>query len=69
MQVELQDASGSAIEGFSLLDSQELYGDRIAQTIGWRGQPDLGALAGETVRLRFALRDADLFAFRFRPAP
>ncbi|MBT6144656.1 MAG: hypothetical protein HOH74_04460, partial [Gemmatimonadetes bacterium] len=37
VQVELQDASGSAIEGFSLLDSQELYGDRIAQTIGWRG--------------------------------
>ncbi len=28
---------------------------------------DLGALAGQPVRLRFVMRDADVYAFRFRP--
>ncbi len=32
----------------------------------FHGGADLGRLAGTTVRLRFVLKDADLYAFRFR---
>ena len=67
VKVELQDESGVALPGCSLTDSQELFGDEIAGTIDWRaGGGDMGALAGQVVRLRVELRDADLFAFRFR---
>lgn len=31
---------------------------------GWTGRDDLKGIAGTTVRLRFILRDADLFSFR-----
>lgn len=65
VRVELQDADGSAIPGFSLAESRELVGDNIDQTYGWTGGTDVSKLAGKTVRLRFVLKDADLFSFRF----
>jgi hypothetical protein len=55
-----------AVPGFTFADSQELFGDEIAGTIGWGEGADASTLAGQPVRLRFELRDADLFAFRFR---
>ena len=62
----VQDAQGVPLPGFSLADSEVMYGDSLEQPMLWRGNPDLDALAGTPIRLRFALRDADLFSFRFR---
>ena len=31
------------------------------------GDPDVGALAGRPVRLRFVMRDARLYSFQFLP--
>jgi hypothetical protein len=39
--------------------------DDIARRVEWKGDADLGELAGKSVRLRFVLKDADLFSFRF----
>lgn len=36
--------------------------------VRWGRGENLGALAGRPVRLRFALKDADLYAFRFQTA-
>ena len=69
IRLELQDADGTPIPGFSLEDSIELIGNEIARDFAWRGASDLGALAGTPVRLRFVLRDADLFSFRFVDDP
>ncbi len=66
VKVEIQDASGQVLGGFSMAAAPELYGDEIEGVYKWGDDVDLGALAGKPVRLRFALRDADLFAFRFR---
>jgi len=33
--------------------------------MNWHGNPDLSPLAGTVVRLRFVLKDADLYAFKF----
>ena len=38
----------------------------IARDAVWSSGADLGDLAGRPVRLRFAMRDADLFSLRFR---
>jgi hypothetical protein len=67
IRVEIQDAEGAPIPGFSLADCPEIIGDEIERIVRWKGSEDLGTLAGKTVRLRFAMKDADLYALRFRP--
>jgi len=66
IRVEIQKPDGTPVEGFSLADAEELYGDRIEKPFAWKGDPDLAKVAGQPVRLRFMLREADLFSFRFR---
>ena len=55
--------------GFTLEDSALLIGDRIAGQACWKSGADVGALADKPVRLRFVMRDADLYSFRFFSAP
>jgi hypothetical protein len=43
-----------------------MFGDEIEGVFSWNGEGDLGRLAGTPVRLRYVLKDADLYAFRFR---
>ena len=62
---ELQRADGTPVEGRTLSDFGERYGDEIDGVVSWSGR-GVGDLAGEPVRLRFTLQDADLYAFRFR---
>jgi hypothetical protein len=64
-RVEVQDAAGRALPGFGLDDCQPLAVDMIEQPVAWKSGADLTRLAGQPVRLRFALRDADLYALRF----
>jgi len=66
VQVELQDQDGKPIQGFELQSSKELVGDRIAGIVEWSGRPELSSLAGRPVRLRFRMRESDLFSYRFR---
>ncbi|MEO7319141.1 MAG: hypothetical protein ABIZ56_09150, partial [Chthoniobacteraceae bacterium] len=60
VRVEVQDAAGKALPGFTLADCQEIYGDELARAVSWKGGGDVRALAGQTVRLRFTMKDADL---------
>jgi hypothetical protein len=63
---ELLDADGQPIPGFTANDSELIFGDEIERVVRWAGDPDLGALAGQVVQLRFIMADADLFSFQFR---
>jgi hypothetical protein len=63
--VEVQDEAGQALEGFRLEDCEEFYGDEIAHAVRWAGQRTAGGLAGRAVRLRFVMRDADLYSIQF----
>ncbi len=65
LRVEIQDQAGRPIPGFALGDCHLQYGDQLDRVVSWRGGDDVGALAGRPVRLRFELKDADLFALRF----
>lgn len=69
LQVEIQDATGRAIPGFSLAESSEIFGDRIDDPVTWKGGADLAQLVGRPVRLRVVLKDADLYSFRFGLLP
>jgi hypothetical protein len=63
--VQIENAEGLAVPGFSFSDCPEIYGDSIEHVVRWRDGGDIGALAGRPIRVRFALRDADLYAFGF----
>jgi hypothetical protein len=63
--VEIQDADGKPIPGFTLAECVELNTDDIARVVSWKNGSDVSSLAGKPVRLRFRLKDADLFAFQF----
>ena len=65
LKVEVQDRDGKAIPGFTLDDCPEMFADKIEGKVAWEGGGDVSALAGKAVRLRFALMDADLYAFKF----
>ena len=43
--------------------------DEIERAVTWRGNSDVGALAGRPVRLRFVMKDADLYSIRFAAEP
>ncbi|MDP6063509.1 MAG: hypothetical protein QGI49_01775 [SAR202 cluster bacterium] len=69
IKVELQDAEGRTLPGYGLRECRELIGDEIEGVVAWEGGSDLGALTGKPVRLRFAMRDADVFSFQFKARP
>jgi hypothetical protein len=65
IQVEVQDSNGKVLPGFGLEDSPIIFGDNIGRAISWKNGSDVSVLKGKPVRLRFVLKDADLFSFRF----
>ena len=66
IKVEMQDENGDAVVGFGLGDHPEMFGDEIDGIARWDGGSDISGLAGRPVRLRFQLKDADVYSFRFR---
>lgn len=65
VRVEVQDAAGQPVPGLTLEDCPEVFGDDLARMVPFKDPQALQALAGQPVRLRFELCDADLYAFRF----
>jgi hypothetical protein len=65
VRVEVLNAVGRPIQGYSLEQSQETFGDELDRGVAWGTVKEVGALAGQVVRLRFVMRDADLYSFRF----
>lgn len=68
VKVEVLNADGSPIPGFTLDDAEELIGDTTSQVVAWNGGEQIKSLAGQAIRLRFHLRDADLYSFQFKTA-
>lgn len=66
VRVEILDASGWPVPGFALANAVPFYGDAIDHVVSWSGSGlNLRSLAGRPVRLRFLLRDADVYSFHF----
>ena len=65
IRVEIQDNQGKPIPGYTLSDCDDTFGDDLGRTVVWKGGSDVSRLTGQSVRLRFVLKDADLFSLRF----
>ncbi len=68
VRFEIQDAGGQPLPGFALADCREQIGNEIERLVTWNSGAKLSDIAGQPVRLRIVLKDADLFSLQFRPA-
>ncbi|MFH1742280.1 MAG: hypothetical protein ABIH23_25020 [bacterium] len=67
VKVEIQDESGSPIDGFTAEEADEINGNYIRVSATWNDTNDVSPLAGKPIRLRFIMRDARLYSFQFLP--
>ncbi len=65
VNIALRTADGVPIDGFSGEQSARLIGDDINHRVEWPGDRSLDELAGTPVRLKFYIKDGDLYSFRF----
>ncbi len=71
--MEIQDTEGNPLPGFALEESPLIWGDEIEHTVRWERSHSkattdepLRRIGDKPVRLRFVMKDADLFSLRFR---
>lgn len=65
IQLEIQDATGLPIPGFSLGVAKQQVGNEIRRVVSWENGSNVSALSGKPVRLRFVIKDANLYSFQF----
>ena len=65
VKVELLDAAGKPIPGFTEADADILYGDSLDRTASWKGNRDVSPLAGKPIRMRLVLDEADVYSWKF----
>ena len=53
------------LNGNSLADCPDHFGDTVERVVSWKNGTDVDRLAGKPVRLRYVLKDADVYSFRF----
>jgi len=61
IEVAVEDASGNV-----LLSSSTIFGNELAAPVAWKSDAAIQQIQGKPIRLRFTLREADLYAFQFR---
>ena len=72
IRVEVQDTNGYPIPGFELERCVPIWGDEIGEAVVWERPKEtwtdalsLDGLREGSIRLRFVMKDADLFSLRF----
>ncbi len=63
---EVLGLEGEAIPGYDRGSCLPFSGDAIRQRLGWKEGRTLGQLRGQEIRLKFYLRNAELYAFQVR---
>lgn len=67
IKIEIQDEQGKAIPGFGLNDSSEIFGDAVNRPAHWKTNgTKVSSLKGKKVKLRFVIKDGDLYSFKFQ---
>ena len=79
VKVELQDDNpahleadpeppGRSVPGRTIEDCAEIIGNEVERVVRWKSGSDVSRHAGRPVRLRFEMKDADVYSLRFRGA-
>jgi len=62
----LLNADGQAHKGVAAVDCKELQGDTLSGEVKWDDNSNVAQHAGQPIRMRFVLKNAEVFAFRFQ---
>jgi hypothetical protein len=65
VQVEVLDAAGIPVPGFSKADADPITGDDVRHVVTWNGGSSIADLEGGPFSLKFHLDGADLYSFVF----
>jgi len=66
VRVGILDENGTAVAGFAPDQCDLIHtANEINRRVSWGGNSDVSKLAGKPVRLKFLVRNADLYAFQF----
>lgn len=65
IRVEIQDINATPIPGYTLDDCPEIIGDEISRVISWKNGEKVSQVEGQPIRLRFVMKEADLFSIKF----
>lgn len=65
IRVEIQNENSEPLPGLALEDCVEMLGDEVAGRVSWNSATDLAEIAAQPIRLRFVMKDADLYSLRF----
>jgi hypothetical protein len=66
LRVELLDEQGQPIPNYTLPDCDLVHtANEISRVVKWKGESSVKNLAGKPVRLRFVMRNLDLYTFQF----
>ena len=66
VRVEVLRANHKKLDGFKFDDADAITTSGVAQTASWNGSPDVSALAGKSIKLRFYFKNAKLYSFQFK---
>lgn len=65
VKVELQTADGTPVPGFVEEDCDVIFGDSLNRIVSWKGQEDTSFLAGQPIRMRLVMMEADVYSWKF----
>jgi hypothetical protein len=68
IRVEVLTRDWQPISGFTASECREIQGDALDHPVRWSNKPDLGALAGQEIRLKFHMTRARLHAMTLSDA-
>lgn len=63
VKVILLDKDGKELPGFGEADAEKIFGDKIDGSVKWKSGKTLKNAGDREVRIKFILRDADIYAF------
>ena len=67
VKVEIQNAQGKPVPGYSLNNADELIGNYIEHPASWSSETDVSSLSNQPIRLHFVMKDANLYSLQFKP--
>ncbi len=67
VKVGFEEENGKPVPGFGLEECVMQIGNELDRKVTWKSGADVSTLAGKTLRLRFSMKDADIFSFQFVP--
>lgn len=67
LTVDVLDSKGRVVKKFSRGNCLPVTADKTLQPVRWKGGDDLSRLAGKSVKFRFHLKNARLYAFWVSP--